>query len=180
MKVVSVDKQYPNVIKVELEQRKEVYEIVYNNTAYVTDETGFVLDSYPFVDSSISERDKIRIHLNEADGVAILNGDIGKVISTNEDEFVKQVFKMAMSVNLSNCIDSIKLEKAVERDVVCFNTYTGVKILIREVFDDGENKVKEAFDVYDEGPTDYQKTYGVIEAIKLVETGKIQAQWSEE
>lgn len=165
MEVLSVEKEFPNVINVNVKERREVYDIVSNGTVYVTTDSGFVLNSFADLGAENSSRDKIRIEL---DGVSVEDATLGKVITTNDNAFLSEVFKMAKSVNLINCIESIKLEKAVEWQNAYFYTYTGVKILITNVLEDGlgVDRIKVAFDKYDEGATDFQKTFQTIVAVQ--------------
>lgn len=175
MEVVSVKKSYPNVISVQIRERREVYEICDKDMIYVTTYDGFVLNSFEDVGVDLS-RDKIRLNLN---GVNVLDGSLGSVIKTDSDELISTLFDMAEKVCLTDCIKLIELEKATEKQNAYFYTYTGVKIIIREILDDGVKKVQTAFVKYDEGATDYEKTFRTIEAIKITSTGEIQAQWTE-
>lgn len=172
MEVLSVYKQYPNVIKVEIKQRREVYEIAHDGKIYVTTADGFVLR----VEDDLGQengREKIRLHL---DGIEILDGTLGKTISTTDDEMMKQVFDMADAVWLTDCIKSVTVEKDVLEQNAIFNTYTGVKIIVPEMLDEGVKKIQTAFEKYDLGASDYEKTFRSMMVIKL-HTGIIEAQW---
>ena len=176
MEVVSIKKDYPNVLMVNIKERREVYEILYGETVYVTTETGFVLNSFSNSEDQAYSRDKITLTF---DGVTITDGALGKVLTTDGDDLVGMVFQMASSVNLTDCIKSITLKKATEVATAEFYTYTGVKIIVREILDDGVKKIETAFSKYDEGASDYEKTFKTIEVVKITETGEIQAQWSD-
>ncbi len=174
--IVLVEKSFPNVIKVELTERKEVYELVSGETVYVTAENGLVLRSFA-LENQTPSRDRIRLELVD---INVLDATYGKVITTDEDELLAEAFLMAKSVHLTNCIESVKLEKAtVFKGKATFRTYTGVNIVIRELLDDGVKKIETAFIKYDNA-TDYEKTFKQIEVIKLSDTGEITAQWTEE
>ncbi len=175
MEVVSVTKDYPNAINVEIKERREVYEIVSDESVYVTTDDGFVLRTYNINEESKS-RDRIRLVLN---GVTVSDSALGKIIKTDGDELLKQVFEMAKSVQLTNCIDTVELIKAPQKEIATFNTYTGVKIIIREILDDGVKKIETAFEKYDKGTTDYEKTFNKIVVVKLTETGEIIATWTD-
>jgi hypothetical protein len=174
LEVVSVEKDFPNAINVTIKERREVYDIVSDGTVYVTTDNGFVVDSYADGTGKTSNREKIRIEL---DGITITDGGLGKRIATNDDEFLSKVFEMAKSVNLINCIETIKLEKGVVNQDAAFYTYTGVKILITDVLEYGlgVERIQKAFDSYDNVATDFQMTFLTIRAFPLVdvETGEV-------
>ena len=174
MKILSVDKVYPNVLKVNIEERREIYEIANNGTIYVTTEDGFVLRT--FTDNGVeNDRDLIRLELS---GVEVLDATLGKTISTSADDVLQAVFKMATKVQLTNCIKYVNVRKTLLMQDAEFYTYTGVKIIVREILDDGVGKIEEAFKKYDEVASDYEKTFRTIEVFRLTETGEIIAQWT--
>jgi len=174
LEVVSVEKDFPNAINVTIKERREVYDIVSDGTIYVTTDDGFVVDSYSDGATQASSREKIRIEL---DGLSITDGGLGKRIATNDDELLSQVFTMAKSVNLINCIEKIAIKKDVASQDATFYTYTGVKILITDVLEYGlgVERIQKAFDSYDNIATDFQKTFLTIRAFPLVdvETGEV-------
>ncbi len=174
VEVISVKKNYPNVLDVEIKERLEVYEIVSGQTVYVTTDNGLILRSYN-LDEQAQPREKVRILLN---GVNVLDATLGQIIATDGDELVGRVFEMTKSVELSNCIKSVELKKAPMTEMATFSTYTGVQIIIREILDDGVEKIQTAFEKYDQGTTDYQKTFNKIEVVKLSDTGEIIATWT--
>ncbi len=173
MEVISVNKRFPNVVNVEIVERKEIYDVVYQDRVFVTTENGFVLRAHALDEQTFS-RDRIMLELN---GVNVTDGALGKTISTDGDELMQKVFEMAKSVHLTNCIKSVELEMATEKQNATFYTYTGVKIIVREILDDGVKKIEQAFKKYDEDATDFEKTFRTIEAIKL-NSGEIQAVWT--
>ena len=174
MQVVSVEKDFPNVIHVEIQERREVYEIVSGDDVYVTTVDGFVLKKLG-IDEVSKSRDRIRLVLN---GVNVLESTLGKVIKTDADQQLLEVFEMAKSVKLTNCIDSVELEVASQKEQATFKTYTGVNIVVREILDQGVEKIQTAFVKYDQGTTDYEKTFDNIVVIKYPETGEIKAIWT--
>ena len=164
MEVLSVDKQFPNVITVSIKERREIYYIEYDQKYYVTTEDGFVLNA--FDKSAFSgniARDKILLKLN---GVDIVNVELGSFIKTDNDDLMRAVFEMAKSAKLTDCIKDISILKVGGYDNVydvTFKAYTGVEICIEDVLELGTEKVIIAFDVYDNVLSDYQKTFGKIE-----------------
>ncbi len=159
MEVVSVSKNYPNVLEVEIKERVEVYEIVSGETVYVTTDNGYVLRTYNISEQNQS-RDKIRLELK---GLNVKDASLGQVISTDDNELLCQVFKIAKSVQLTNCVSDITIDKTnIALPTAIFQTYTGVKILIQNVFEHGENRAEIAFNKVYEELDDFKKTYGYI------------------
>jgi hypothetical protein len=178
MEVLSISKQYPNVIKVSIKERKEVYYFEKGDKVYVTAKDGFVLNSYPISEfADDGSRDMIRLSIT---GLDISNVEIGTTIKTSDDLMLSTVFEMAEEVFLTDCIREIELLKAVEREEAVFYTYTGVKILITKIKDDGVNKIKVAFTAYDESQDagDYEKTFKTIEVVKM-DDGYIYPVWTD-
>lgn len=160
LEVLSVDKKFPNVINVSVKERREVYYIEYQGLTFVTDENGFVLKQG---EPSGFLREKIKLTIGE--GITLDSIEPGKVIKTDNDSLLALVFDIAKSVNLTDCIESILVERSFaevdEYDVV-FNAYTGVKLRVLKVMKDGKTKAENAFKAYNEKLTDYQKYSGEI------------------
>lgn len=193
MKVLSVSKSFPNVLKVQLEERREIYHVTSSEKVYITTAEGFVLDCIDKAEyQGNAERDKITMVISEIDptnGVekhASLSGTaIAQNLSITGDEFLSQVFDMAKAVHLTNCIKEIKVERIAHesfvagRDVL-ITTYTGVKIRIKNADKNGLEKIEQAFSSYDKSSTDYKKTFDYIIAIDLEINGEslINITWS--
>lgn len=175
LEVLSVDKQFPNVINVQIKERREVYYTEYDGQTYVTDENGFVLkQGLP----SGRQREKIQLFLG--DGILLTKVNPGEYIKTDNDKLLSLVFEIAMSVNLTDCIESIYIERALgyedEYDVV-FKAYTGVELRILKVLQSGQEKATNAFKAYDEKLTDYQKFSGEILSL-LTDDGKFMVNYN--
>ena len=176
LEVLSVDKQYPNVLKVSLKERREVYYVDFDGKTFVMNENGFVLAQKDYVES----RNVIKLTLG--DGVSITEIKEGSVIKTDNDALLSAVFSMAKSVNLTDCIKSISVKKIDGYDTVydtVFNSFTGVEICVEDTLVNGAEKVSKAFTVYDEYLTDYQKTYGAIQAY-LQQDGQYKVTYNQE
>lgn len=171
-KVVSVDKSYPNVINVNIEERREVYRFSYEGVVYCMDETGFIIDT---ATEFSEDRDIIAI---EFDGIEIISAKLGEVLETSEKGFFLSVLEMAKYANLTDCIKSVTFrdDKSVEIKEVVFQTYTGVKIIVDKPDVRGLDKMIKAFDVYDNVTVDYYKTFSQILVIEQA-TGEITATW---
>jgi len=178
MEIVSISKQYPNVVKVEIRERKEVYYFEHDDSVFVMAKDGFVLNRYDKDEfTGSSSREMIYLSIT---GLAVSNVQIGTKISTDDDLMLSTVFDMAETVFLTDCIKTIELLKAVEREEAIFYTYTGVKIVVPKVKDDGVNKIKVAFDAYDlsEKAGDYEKTFKTIVVVKT-DDGVIYPDWTD-
>lgn len=160
LEVLSVDKQYPNVINVSIKERREVYLIEHGGKTYVTNEDGFVLS-----DNALPTQTRNKIKLELGQGVNFSQIQPGSIIKTDNDELLSAVFEMAKSVRLTDCIESIKIDLQlgeIDKYDVTFNAYTGVALCVWDVLDMGQEKVVNAFRAYDELLTDYQKNSGLI------------------
>ncbi len=177
MEVLSVTKHYPNVIKVEIKERKEIYYFEYGNDVFVMAEDGFVVNKYTkeeFTDDG--SRDMIYLSIT---GLDVSGVEVGKMVKTNDDQMLSVVFDMAKKVFLTDCIKTIEILKAVEREEAIFYTYTGVKIVVPKIKDDGVKKIEQAFKAYDESENagDYEKTFKTIEVTKM-DDGQISVVWT--
>ena len=161
IQVLSVEKRYPNVLDVRLKERVEVYSINYDGKTFVLDDNGVVLAEK----DCEGQRDIIELSIGE--GVAVQGLTLGKVVKTDNPTLLSTVFDMAKSVNLADCIKGIEIEKVdgyVNEFDVVFKSFSGVEICVEDALTNGKEKVANAFKVYDEYLTDYQKTYGSIQS----------------
>ena len=163
MEVLSIDKQYPNVINVKLKERREVYYLEYNGKYYVTTAEGFVLNE---LTKDPNSREKIRL---DFDGIDIVDIAVGSYVKTTDDALLTVVFDMAKSVNLTDCIKTINIFKmGNEQPDVTFETYTGVKIIVEKANVDGKAKAIKGFDAYDKKAGDHEKMFSCIRVNKEV------------
>ena len=206
MEVLSIEKHFPNVLKLKIEERRETYYLEHGDNVYVTTADGFVLEVLSKSDyKGNTERDKItlklkRLELEEDEtfsthDVTLEGAQVGSTISMFEDEFLSTVFELAKKVNLTDCIKELKVEKitndtvVVARDLV-ITTYTGVTIRVKDADVRGEEKITRVFAEYDNASTDYKKTFDYImvyvetvegdtgEDGETEEVGDIVVQWS--
>ena len=173
LEIVNIEKSYPNVLKVEISERREVYYIKNGQDYLVTTAEGFVLNKL----SNLPEnglRDKIVLEL---DGLVLETVQVGAFLKTNDDTLMQTIFEMAKSVKLTDCIKKINVFKPqYSESNVTFETYTGVKIIIEKVEINGVQKVVEGFNAYDNASSDYIKTFDFI-YVNLVD-GQINVDWS--
>ncbi|MBO5713829.1 MAG: FtsQ-type POTRA domain-containing protein, partial [Clostridia bacterium] len=174
--LVSVEKQYPNVINVTLLERLETYYLITDETVYVTDKDGIVLNKFDTVD--LDDNISREIITLTFDGVVFTEQTLGAKIVCDSQELFDLTLNMAKSVDLTDCIKSIKVEKAPEKQDVYFTTYTGVNILITEALNRGEEKTVVGFNAYNDKTNDYLKTYNNI-VVVLKDDGTILPVWTE-
>ncbi|MBE5737738.1 MAG: FtsQ-type POTRA domain-containing protein [Clostridiales bacterium] len=171
VQLVSIEKQYPNRVKVVLQERREVYKVddVENNKTYILDENGYVLadDGSTFQGNSLIGLD--------FENISIISAEVGKKIQIESDEngqMLKNVFDAAIKAGLTDCIKNLKLRDltASQYDLY-FMTNTGVEIQVFDIMNADEVqidqdaftlKVEKAFSIYDEKASDYQKRFGTI------------------
>ncbi len=174
VEVVSVEKQFPNVLKISIKERREVYYFEHDGQTYITNEDGFVLNVYS--DSTSVDKDKM-IKLDLVN-VNVTDLTLGKNMATDCPTLMQTVFDMAKSVNLTDCIKSMSVENpgANEPSDVHIFTHTGVKISILKVDERGEEKIDAAFTAYDEYISDYEKGFDSLLVVDV--GGEIKVTWS--
>ena len=177
LEVVSIEKDYPNVLNVSLKERREVYCFQNGEQTYVTNEDGFVLSSVQ-ADYADKNRNVISVKLS---GVQITEIKEGSVVSTDSPELMTSVFDMAKAANLADCIKQINvIRQAInEPGDVEFITYSGVTICVQKAEIDGVEKIQTAFKVYDEKINDYEKAFDKLFVFRNAESGEIQVTWSD-
>ena len=180
LEVVSVDKKYPNVLSVNVKERREVYKIDTGLKSYVLDESGVVLN-----DTGIAKQGGEIIDLsfiafknnpNLNTKIEVVSAKLGEKLKTTNDQVFNRTLSIAKSVGLFDCIKKIEIEYCSGEEFdVGFETKTGVKLHVVDLLDDGERKGQVCFDVYNQIATDYQKRFGNIEAMFGVdgEQGKL-------
>ena len=167
MEVVSVKKSFPNVLSVQLKERREIYYIKNGSNFIVTNEDGIVLNSVDNIDNIT--RDKIVLDLT---GVNILESAFGNKLITDNDVLVNTIFEMAKSVNLTDNIKEISVDTEDRHSPdVCFTIVTGCKIEVQGIdlqnSNTSINKIKNAFYVYDTLLTDFEKFTGNIQSFLI-------------
>ncbi len=164
LEVLSVDKQFPNQINVNIKERREVYYILNGSTVYILTADGFVLNSLDVgtINGDVS-RDIIMLSF---DGIGIENIELGKTLKTDNDQAVSAVFEIAKQVNLTDCIKGISVEKVDGYQDVFdakFTTYSGVSISVEDVlYSKSSSQFINAFNAYDELDNDFMKCRGQI------------------
>ncbi len=196
--VESITKQFPNVIRVVIKERKEAYSLSYGEKKYLLSETGIVLAEVN--DGDFDTRKVVELKLFEELGVngfwsLNLNSiSVGKVINIDQTKSVDNsvsdmdrlntAFGIARSIHLTDCVKSMSVLKKEgsgldiqnKETYVMLETYTGVKINIWDCENFGKEKAVKAFEFYDSRP-DYEKAYSEIVALENALTGELYADW---
>ena len=174
--ITSVKKEYPNVIKLTVEKRAEVFKIENADKAYVLDKDGIILN-----DNGETEYPRNVLSVDIGD-LSVVSGAVGTKIKTSDDELFYSVLMSSQALKLNDSVKSVEISDNGHgwRDAI-FKTYTGVVINIWDVDDDGEAKIRKAFSYY-ETISDYKKTSGIIKTYKVsnpesIDDGKIIAEW---
>ena len=171
--VVSIEKDFPNVLNVVLKERIEVFTIMYNANVYVLDKTGFVVNSLSEQSFNELYQDRQLIDITFK-GLAIETIKVGEVVKTDDQALFEATLNMSATAQYSDIISSVEISKMVEGEngeqiisrelnFVSFQTNTGVVIRIVKGQDRGIQKISNALDRYYLG-SDYDKARGVIES----------------
>lgn len=169
-KIVSIEKKYPNKLVVTIKERLESFAIANDNSAIIIDDEGVVLRTE---ENFTNNRELVTLKLN---GISVSSANVGQVVSTTDNSMLFNVMSMAKKINYYNCIESIELERAVEKKFAYFNTYSGVVIEVPDVHIRGEEKIQYAFDKYDLCDSDYIKSFDKI-TVFIRQDGMIDGTW---
>ncbi len=185
IEVVSVKKSYPNVIKVEVVERREAYIYTHSDgRTYILDGEGFVLKKLTDGEQisgrnfiGIVKEDKFGEIINEFD---ITGVEVGSNVKTTDNGTFSVALALAKSVGLADCIEDISvITRGNDVKDVYFLTYTGVTIKIEGVDVKGDEKVRLAFEKYKNSNDDFIKTFDTIIASHLVDkNNEVKVVWS--
>lgn len=179
MEIVSIGKKYPNVLSINIVERKETYRIIDGAKTYILNEKGFVLNDTGELrqDTKIIDLSFIafRNNPNLTLKINVESAIVGQKIKTSNDSVLYKTLEIAEKVGLTDCISKIFIEDCTGGEYdVSFETHTGSKIYVVNVIEDGERKCLTAFDVYDTIASDYQKRFGLIESSYVGNQLKVQ------
>ncbi len=179
MEIISIGKKYPNVLAMNIRERKETYRLKDGEKTYILDEKGIVLNDAGELRQSSKIIDLTFIAFRNAPDstlkITVESALLGQKIQTSNDDVVYNTLKIAEKVGLADCISKIYIEDCTGGEFdVSFQTHTGSKIYVVNVIEDGERKCLTAFNVYDTIATDYQKRFGSIESLYVGNQLKIQ------
>lgn len=169
----AVEKDYPNVLKITVAKRTEVFKLVSGEKTFVLDGEGYIVN-----DAGETEYPRNVVPITMED-ITVTDGTVGKKIVTSDDELFYSVITTAQSLNLNDSVKEIKITTGATgklRDAI-FTTYTGVSIEVWTVEEDGDAKIRGAFALY-ERLGDYEKSSYKILAYKQKTDGKIISEWT--
>lgn len=170
MEIISIEKKYPNVLLMNIRERKETYRIEDGNKTYILNEQGIILNDTGELNQGGSVIDlsfiAFRNTPNSTLKINVESAVVGEKIVTTNDEVVYRTLEIAEQVGLADCISKIFIEDCTGNEYdVSFETHTGAKIYVVDVMNGGERKSLTAFNVYDTLASDYQKRFGLIESL---------------
>lgn len=169
--ITSVEKEYPNVLKVKVVKRTEVFKVITTDKSFVLDGEGLILND---TGKTEYERNVVPITLSD---ITVTDCVVGEKIRTSDDGLFYSVIKTAQTLSLNDSVKSIKIDNGRGvRDAV-FATFTGVDIEVWDIEENGEDKMREAFALY-EKLGDYEKSSDRILSFKTAKDGKIISEWT--
>lgn len=176
IEVLSVEKKFPNVVKVAIKERREIYTLTYQGKQYITDMNGLALcEKNP--SKVYGEHELINL---EFENIAVENLSLGSLLKTDADGFVGMALEISKGIDLTDSVKSMKIEKrfsGVNNLYVTFETYSGVNIVISKAEEKGLEKALKALQLYDVETDDYTKSFNTIEVYTLA-NGEIKAVWT--
>ena len=175
LEVTSVERKFPNIVNVEIKERREVFLIEDEGSTYILSEEGYVLSALSeYRKATIDMRNYITLSL---DGIEIKGKTFGKKISTDCDDYFYSVIEAVNAVDLTDNVKSVNITKKAENADALLSTYTGVDILMYDVKDKCYEKTVAGFDCYINETNDYLKSYYTILVFETLD-GVIETQWT--
>ena len=166
--ITSVEKSFPNVIKVKVSERKARFSLEFGGKTYVISDQGYVLREMQ-EDENLLEITLSNVVANEP--------VLGQKLSSDHDEDLYNALNLAA---IDGVVDASK-EMTVEyvgktmRSVV-FLTKTDVKIRIPMALEYGSQKTQAGFDAYFNEDSDYIKSYNEIR-VDVQQDGSLKVVW---
>ena len=171
--IVSIEKDFPNVLNVVLKERLEIFTLKKSGNVYILDKTGFVvncLSENAFL-TTYENKDLINITLK---GLEIESISVGEMVRTSDQDLFDATLNMSATAQYTDTVKAVKISKMVKDEngehivsndlnFVSFQTNTGVVIRIVKGHDRGVQKISNALERYFLG-SDYDKARGVIES----------------
>lgn len=177
--VTKVEKSFPNVLQVNVKERREAYHMEYQDKYYITTKDGILLNIVDKAEYVLKDsREIIQVKF---DGIAVEQAKLGRKIETSSQELILSMYEMLDAVNLTDCVKSIKVSKLnIEMSYITLDTYTGVEIKVEKPNERSVEKIQEAFNLYENGTTDYQKLNKKIIVYENKVDGEIKAVFDDE
>lgn len=177
--VESIEKSFPNQLKVVVKDRKDVYLLDYQGKKYFLSENGLVLSE---VNRDYQERELISLKFEGE--ISVKNVTVGKVLEVSDKSRLDLAFSLAKSVGLTDCVKAMTIKTFGTTDIdqtgydtdIVFDTYTDVKITIAKAEKLGEEKMDKAFKAY-QNSADYIKSSNTIYAFYNLQDNKVEIRW---
>lgn len=167
IKVVNIETVFPNLLRVHIRERNEVFAIKYgNNRHLICDEELKILR----VSDAYSNTNDNAILLT---GITIDEADLSAgdflTVATQQNNLIKTVYKSIKQWNTSLVFLRANIEEVVANseaiDNVTLKMRTGVEIIVYDVTEFAGQKFNLAFSVYEASPEN--KTSGKISVMKV-------------
>lgn len=173
--VVSISKKYPNVLVVNLKERRERFYVEFAGKNYIVASDGFVLEEVLSVQSGLVEL-KVNQSLsgNKFDFTTVV---VGEYLKTTDDEALSSMLEIVNTDGLSSILTSVEVFSAFNTNHLIMDTATEVNIEIVNFKNRGEDKAVALINQY-EDINDYLKANSKIYVTESAETGEINATWS--
>lgn len=184
--VKKLEKSYPNGLKVELSERREMFLFESGGASYILDGDGFILAEGGQKEGLIRLTAKTFAE-DDVDGahedIAVLSAEVGSTLSLEDGGLLSLVYQMSELADYTDTIEEIEVRYGeiggeVLMDEVVFHMRTGVEIWVSFALDAGMDKMALALQAFNAG-TDYQKSTRYIVVYRNEETNELEVYFTE-
>lgn len=175
-KVSSIEKGFPNILKISVEERREVFAIAYKNKEYFADYEGKIL-------SKVKDGDFHNCLYVQFKNVDIEDVCIGEKIESDDIELISSSLSLINENANFGSVKKVVVEKVFDGENhinITFITYSSVEIVVYKTERLGKEKISTAFNLYNHENNDYRKSNNkiIVHDLENSETG-FQVVWSE-
>ncbi|MBQ9514118.1 MAG: FtsQ-type POTRA domain-containing protein [Clostridia bacterium] len=174
-KVSSIKKDFPNVLKISIEERKEVFVIEYKNKEYFADCEGRIL-------SKVKGDDYHNCLYVQFKNVDVEDITVGEKIESDDINVISTALDIVYKNANFGSVKTVLIEKVFDGDNhinLTFNTYSSVEIVVYKAERSGAEKTAKAFELYNQENNDYRKSNNKIIAHDLDGEEDFKVVWSE-
>ena len=166
--IESVKKSYPNVLEINVKERKERFVISLSSGDYIISDQGYVLGT------ATGEEKLVRINLS---GISVNDVVLGQKIITDHDEDFYNALTLADVEGVVDASNEMTVEYVGKtlRSVI-FLTKTDVRIRIPMATEYGVEKTQTGFSAYFNESRDYIKSYSEIR-VDIQPDGTLKTVW---
>lgn len=185
--VVSVEKDYPNTLNVEITERKARYLVEYNGEEYVVSTDGFVLEKLTAENSSLI---KINVDSNKiGNRFEFASVIVGQYISTTDGGSMNALFDIMGVDGISDFVTEVSIYWTADDDASTTNkneanqtlsikTSTEVSVSIDKFKEYSVEKAKALVNSY-KNIDDYLKANSYLDVFRSEDNGEIIVNWTE-